>query len=132
MKNTKLISGTSRSLGLLGMADSGHGFVIYTAEGISKYIKYSQYQVTCGNFGYYVKETEMQPNQPTKSTTHHKTAKMQQTIMHIHKHVTQKVLIKTLTPIYPTAWSTLIAPLQVVPRVRKRLVSAGLFCFCFS
>lgn len=57
--------------------------------------------------------------------------KLQQSILHIHIHVTHKELIKSLPPIYPTAWRTLIAPLEVIPRLSKRLVSASYILFFF-
>lgn len=61
MKNTKLVPGASRSLGLLRMAHSGHGScgLKYTAGEVFKYLKYGQFEVTYGNVGYYVKETEI-------------------------------------------------------------------------
>jgi len=96
------------------------GHLKHTAEKVSQYLKCDQFEATCGNFDYYVKEKEMRTKQTNKHT--HIT-KLQQSILHIHTPVTHKVLIKSLPPIYPTAWSTLIAPLQIILRVTKRLVS---------
>lgn len=127
-KNPKVISGTSLSwLVIYSTQWPWLCDLKYTAEDVSENLKYDQFQVYCGNFCYYVKETEIKTKQTNKPTKYHKTANPQQFIPHIDKYVTHTAPVKFVPSIYPMAWSTLIAPLQIKSKKKTGFCSLLFF-----